>query len=394
MLSQKAINYGKHLPMAVLANVKHGFPGRKLKVIGVTGTDGKTTTVNMIYSILKDAGKKVSMVSTINAEVASKKYETGFHVTSPHPSMIQGFLAQSVKNKDDYFVLEITSHALDQFRTWGVPIEIGVVTNITREHLDYHKTMENYLKAKAKLIEHAKYAVLNKDDESFTKLSKMTEGKVVSVSLKNSADLNLKNFPVSLKIPGEYNYSNALQAAAVAQILGIDQKSITGSLNKFKNLAGRMEEIPNKQGIKVVVDFAHTPNALENACKALKKQTNGRLIVVFGAASQRDAGKRPIMGQIAARFADITVLTSEDPRLEDPLRIIDEITAGMVAFGGKLNQTFYKEPDRKKAIEKALSLAKKGDVVGIFGKGHEKTMNIAGKEIPWSDQEAVQKALK
>ncbi len=383
---QRTINLGKHFPNAVVANLKYGFPGKKLKVIGVTGTDGKTTTVNMIYQILKDQDKKVSMISTINAVIAGKVYDTGFHVTSPAASDIQKFLKMAVDAGDEYVVLEITSHALDQYRAWGVPIEIGVVTNITREHLDYHRTMEHYFQSKAKLIQNSKYAVLNKDNDYFGQLQKAASGKVIGVSSKDEK--------VKLQLPGEYNQQNALQALAVAKILEMDLTKAKKTLEQFRSLSGRMEEIPNKKGLKIIVDFAHTPNALEQVFQALKKETKGKLIVVFGAASQRDAGKRPMMGQAAARYADIIILTAEDPRFEDPSKIIDEIASGAVALGAKLNDSLYKEPDRQKAINLAVNLAKKGDIVGVFGKGHEKTMNSKGVEKPWSDQEAVRKALK
>ncbi len=398
-LVQLAKNYGKHLPAAVVANVKYGFPGKKIKVIGVTGTDGKTTTVNMIYSVLKDAGKKVSMISTINATIAGKAYETGFHVTSPAAADIQRFLKMAVDHGDEYMVLEITSHALDQFRAWGIPLKIAVITNITHEHLDYHQTFDRYLQAKARLITHAGQVVLNRDDGNFSRLSKMTSGEVKSVSLKQPADLNLVKFPLKLRLAGDYNISNALQVAMVAKLVGIDEKSIKKSLESFEQLSGRMEEVRDphgllkRRGIRVVVDFAHTPNALEQALSTLKAQTRGNLIAVFGAASQRDVEKRPMMGQMAARYADITILTAEDPRFEDPPAIIDQIARGAIALGAKENQTLFRQVDRQKAIDQAIGLAKPGDIVGIFGKGHEKTMNIKGVEKPWSDQQAVIKAV-
>ncbi len=388
-----AINYGKHLPKAILANLKYGFPGSKIRVIGVTGTDGKTTTVNMIYKILKDAGKKVSMVSTINASVAGKNYDTGFHVTSPPPEMVQKFLNESVKNKDEFFVLEVTSHALDQFRVWGVPFEAVVITNVTHEHLDYHGTFKRYLSTKAKILENTKVAVLNSDDENFSYLNKRSQNKVITFGKNPKADFSMKNFSLNLEIPGEYNVLNALAAAAIADYFGIEKKIIKKSLEEFNNLSGRMEEVKNNKGLRIIVDFAHTPNSLEQVLSTLKPKS-GRLISVFGCASQRDIKKRPIMGQISAKIADITILTSEDPRNEDPEKIIEEIQRGAIAVGAKINKDLYKVIDRQKAIELALQLSKKGDVVGVFGKGHEKTMNIKGKELPWSDTDAIRSALK
>ncbi|MCL4366875.1 UDP-N-acetylmuramoyl-L-alanyl-D-glutamate--2,6-diaminopimelate ligase [Patescibacteria group bacterium] len=387
------INYGKHLPLAMLANLKHGFPGKKLHVIGVTGTDGKTTTTNMIYQILKDAGLKVSMISTINAVIAGKVYDTGFHVTSPDAEQLQSYLKKSLFAGDEYVVLEVTSHALDQFRVWGINFEIGVITNITHEHLDYHSNLDNYLLAKAKLIKNTKWAVLNKDDSNFIKLSQLTKGKVISFSTQKNADYNLTRYPLQLQIPGEYNLSNALAAASVASILGLDKKLIKKSLENFKGLVGRMEEIPNKRGVKIVVDFAHTPNALQEALQTLRPKGSGRLFAVFGCAGARDVGKRPLMGAIAARLADVIVLTDEDPRFENREVIIGQIARGAIEEGAIEGVTLFRQPERKKAIKLAIEMAKKGDVVGIFGKGHEKSMNYRGVEEEWSDQQAVKEIL-
>lgn len=393
-IPQKAINLGKHLPVAVSANLKYGFPSKKLKVIGVTGTDGKTTTVNMIYSVLKSGGKKVSMISTISAVVAGKNYDTGFHVTSPDPFMIQKFIKQSVENGDEYLVLEVTSHALDQFRVWGIKFDVGVITNITHEHLDYHKTFENYLQTKAKLVKGVNLAVLNRDDPNFEKLKRLSgNSKVTTFGLNKNADINPDNFSLKLKLVGEYNLYNALAAALVARYYGVEDKVIKNSLENFDNLSGRMEEVKNNRGLKIIIDFAHTPNALESALTALRSQTKDKLISVFGAASKRDETKRPIMGQISAKLADITILTDEDPRFEDSLKIIDQIKYGAISAGAKIGDTLYIEPDRQSAIKLALELASKGDIVGVFGKGHERSMNYKGVEKPWSDQQAVSKAL-
>lgn len=389
------VNYGLHLPQAIVANIRYGFPSRKIKVIGITGTDGKTTTTNMIYKILKDSGKKASMVSTINAEIAGKVYDTGFHVTNPDSFDLQKFLKTAAEAGDEYMVLETTSHGLAQFRVWGVKFAIGVITNITHEHLDYHKTYGNYLRAKAKLLGSSRVVVLNQDDQSYKKLLKYTKKKkVITYGKHKRADVRPGQFNLKLKIPGEYNIYNALAAAAAASYLGISKPLIKKSLESFNGLSGRMEEIKNKRGIKVVVDFAHTPNALEKALTALRGQTKGRLISVFGCAGARDIGKRPMMGKISSELADITVLTDEDPRFEDRQKIIEQIIAGMDNGRVVLEKTLFTEPDRTKAIALAIKLAKAGDTVGIFGKGHERSMNYKGIETSWSDTEAAQKILK
>lgn len=394
LVPQKAINIGKHLPLAIYANVKYGFPSRGMKVIGVTGTDGKTTTTTMIYSILKEAGKKVAMISTINAVIDGKSYDTGFHVTSPDPLTIQRYIKQAKDQEVEYLVLEITSHAIDQYRGWGITFDIGVITNITHEHLDYHKTFENYRNTKAKLIENVRVAVLNSDDNNFSFLKKIAKGKVVTFGLSKDADINSKNLPLKLKLPGDYNKLNALAAASVALELGIGKQVVKQALENINEISGRMEEVKNKKGIKIYVDFAHTPNALEQALKTLKPMHGHKLISVFGAAAERDREKRPLMGKISGRYADITILTDEDPRFEDREKIIDEIAQGCYAYIKDGNgKELYREPDRTKAIKLAILKAKKGDVVGIFGKGHERSMNYKGIEKAWSDTEAVMKAL-
>lgn len=368
--------------MAILANILYGFPTRKLTVVGVTGTDGKTTTTNIIYQILKAADKKVSMISTISAVVGGQVYDTGFHVTSPQPFMVQKFAKKAVRGGDEYLVLEVTSHALDQYRFWGIKFEVGVITNITHEHLDYHRSFKNYKNTKLRLIKDANFAVVNQNIEGI-------EG--ISFGL-SKGDFNQKKLRLKLEIPADYNIENALSAMAVAKVLAIDMSIAREAVENFRGLAGRMEEVENNRGIKIIIDFAHTPNGLEQALNSLRRQTNGKLIAVFGAAAQRDVLKRPMMGKISSKLSDITILTDEDPRYEDRNKIIDEIAEGYLA-GGEDERNLYKQPDREKAIKMAISLARKGDTIGIFGKGHEKSINYQGVERPWSDRAAVEKAL-
>lgn len=395
IVSQKMVNSLEHFPVAVLANLIYRFPSRKITIIGVTGTDGKTTTTNMIYKCLSDAGYKTSMVSTINAVLGDKTYDTGFHVTSPHPFTVQEFIRKAVKAGSKYLVLEVTSHGLDQYRFWGTKFHVGVITNITHEHLDYHKTFSNYLKTKAKLLTGVKIVVLNYDDPSYKNLLKFTKGKKVFTFGKHKkADFRPGKYALKLKIPGEYNVFNAMAAMAVANNLGISEQTIKRSLESFTGLSGRMEEIKNNRGVKIVVDFAHTPNALQQALTALRFKTKGRLISVFGCAGARDIGKRSMMGQISAQLADITVLTDEDPRFEDRQKIIEQIIGGMDKERAILDKTLFVESDRQRAIEMAIKLAERGDTVGIFGKGHERSMNYQGVETLWSDQQAVLTILK
>jgi UDP-N-acetylmuramoyl-L-alanyl-D-glutamate--2,6-diaminopimelate ligase len=388
--SQRAVNLFEHLPIAILANIIYGFPSRKLKVIGVTGTDGKTTTVNMIYHVLKESGKKVSMVSTINAAIGKKSFDTGFHVTSPHSFTIQEFIKRAVESGSEYIVLEVTSHSLDQFRFLGIKFDIAVLTNVTHEHLDYHKTFDNYFKTKLKLVKSARVAIVNRSIKGIKDLS----GKVITFGLKqgevNQIDLNLK-----LKLPGEYNIENGLAAAAVCLELGVSLKVIKKALSNFNNLSGRMESVENKKNLEIVIDFAHTPNGLENALLTLKSKTNGgRLISLIGAEGYRDIKKRPMLGAIAQKISDVVIVTAVDPRGQIK-EINKQIKKGSMKAGAKSGQNFYIIEDRAKAIKFAINqLSKKGDTIGIFGKGHEKSMNINGREeVPWSDLAAVQKIL-
>ena len=390
-----------------LTSAWYGYPSAKMKVIGVTGTDGKTTTANLIYAILKSAGKKVGLVSTINAKIGGKEIDTGLHVTNPEPLVLQALLQRMVKAKCEYAVLEVTSHGLDQERAEGVAFEIGVVTNITHEHLDYHKTFDNYVAAKAKLFANSKIAVLNRKDTSFNKIRDLIPRKVQVVSYDPSV-LDGQEEVVNKRFPERYNRLNAAAAISVAKILGVDGKDIARAIATFPQLPGRLEEVESAKGIKIFVDFAHTPNALENVLKTGKEITSKRLIVVFGCAGERDKGKRPMMGEISGRLADVSVFTAEDPRREDVNKIIAQMVTGARKTGAKeLLSTGYQDsndsskshrfvriPERGEAVSFAVQkIAKKGDSVLICGKGHEKSMAYGEIEYPWSDKEAALAAL-
>ncbi|PIV01277.1 UDP-N-acetylmuramoyl-L-alanyl-D-glutamate--2,6-diaminopimelate ligase [Candidatus Shapirobacteria bacterium CG03_land_8_20_14_0_80_39_12] len=392
LIPQKAVNYLKHLPLALSALLFYRFPSRRLKVIGVTGTDGKTTTVSLIYEILKEAGLAVAMVSTVSAKIGREEIDTGFHVTAPDPWLLQKLLRRMADSGVKYVVLEATSHGLDQFRFLGINFEIGVLTNITREHLDYHKTLESYRQAKLKLLKRAKIAVLNKDDSSFELIRSKLGNEIITYSLKNEADFTPKKFVFRTQLLGEYNQANCLAAIATASKLGVNEAVIKKAVAAFPGVKGRMEEIKAGQIFKVVVDFAHTPNGLKQALTALKEQLlkGSRLITVFGAAGLRDRGKRLMMGAVAGRIADLVILTAEDPRTEKAGEICEEIAAGCRRAGAEPKII----PDREMAIRYALKEAKKDDIVVICGKGHEQSMCFGATEYPWSDQETVKKILK
>jgi len=378
-----------HLLVALLATIFFRFPSKELFVIGVTGTDGKTTVVHLIAHILKTAGKKVSMISTVSAP--------GFHVTTPDSWQLQKFLRNAVNQSVKYVVLEITSHGLDQHRVFGCHFQVGVITNVTHEHLDYHKTWDSYLRAKARLFKGVKWAVLNQDDGSYKPIVQLFKGSMIkslTYGIKSKADLTLKNFPFKTDLLGEYNLYNCLAAISVAGILKIANKKIRKALLSFKPVKGRMEEINEGQNFKIFVDFAHTPNAFQQVLPTARKITRRDLIHVFGCTGNRDRSKRPVMGEISAKFSDKIILTHEDTYHEDLKKIIAEIEPGVKRGRKILGENYWKVYERRKAIEKAIELAEKGDTILVTGVGHQKTLNIGGCEVPWSDQKVVREILK
>lgn len=404
----------RHKINAIFWNAYYNHPSSKIKVIGVTGTDGKTTTSTIIYNILHQEGKKVALITTIAAKIGDKLIDTGFHVTNPTPRPLQKLLKEIVNEGYEYVVLETTSHGLDQYRVGGVEYNAAVFTNVTHEHLDYHKTYSNYLSTKSKLLDLLAvdgFLVVNKDDESFDYLSKKAKvlnKETITYGIEENSDYMAQSinmelgssrftlirhrdaFDVELKLPGKYNIYNSLAAIATTEKFGVSENSIKLGLASTDYLEGRWEVMQEKP-VKVVVDFAHTPNALEKVLTfARSDNSTGKIIVVFGCAGKRDNLKRPLMGEIAERIADITILTAEDPRGEDVNKINEEIISGMEDE----NYEVYSVPDRGDAIEKALEIAEPGDTVIVTGKGHEKSMNIDGKtETDWSDQLAIKRLL-
>lgn len=420
-----------HFLSAILANIYYGFPSRKLKMVGLTGTDGKTTTVTLIFKILQAAGKKVAMVSTVEAFIGGQSYDTGFHVTSPDPWALQKFLKRMVDEGCEYAVLEVTSHALDQHRVWGIHFEVGVITNITRDHFDYHRTYENYLQAKAKLLLASEKIIINADDLSYHPLLNFLQthhrslnlaydlfGKaevtLVAGSLKESQSQDVPTtficrikddqLEISTWLRGQYNYANILAALSAARALEISDEAIKAGIFNFSGVEGRWQKIELGQDFMALLDFAHTPNALEVMLKNCRAQMpkEKKLAVVFGCAGLRDVGKRPQMGEIAGRLADYVVLTAEDPRTEDVNAIIDQIAAGCGKSGCQeqpldswADQGYFRIPDREQAIEFTLTrLAQSGDWVVVTGKGHEKSMCYGTSERLWSDKEEMERSLR
>ena len=395
-----------HLLSALLAACLYRFPGKSMTVIGITGTDGKTSTTHMITHILKTAGLPSSFISTVEAKIGDQRTDTGLHVTTPSPFRLQQLMSQAKKAGSRYLVLEVTSHALDQFRAYGSSIDIALITNISHEHIDYHKNLQNYINAKAKILTGAQYAILNKDDRNFSFLKKRVRGRLVTYA-KKKADFTFSDFEMP-QIPfGEFNKYNMLAAACVAVVVGVNKKTIEKALKSLPEIPGRLEEIKSSKKFRIFIDFAHKPNALEQVLTAVSSFTPGKIIAVFGCAGLRDRLKRPMMGEIAAQMADYTILTAEDPRTEDARAIINQIAQGLLRkkiaeaqkSGSKYlidrsKKSFFKIADRQEAINFALkNLAKGGDTVVICGKGHEKSMCYQHTEYPWDETLAVNKAL-
>lgn len=408
--------------LAHLAAAYFDHPARKLTVIGVTGTDGKTTTANLIHEILKAAGIKAGLVSTVNAVIGDEVVDTGFHVTTPDALAVQGYLAKMVDAGLTAVVLETTSHGLSQHRVTACEYDIAVVTNITHEHLDYHGTYEEYRAAKGRMfvslaetpekpMGNPRLAVLNRDDISYHYLRDLVRVNQVAYALDNVADLTARDIISSpagvdfmvvgagfevkahCNLPGKFNVSNCLAAFAAAWGLGIDRRKIVEGLSRLKGVPGRMEAIDMGQPFSAFVDFAHTPNALKVAIETAREMTRKRVITVFGSAGLRDRQKRRLMAEVSTRLADITILTAEDPRTESLDGILAEMADAAVAAGGVEGKTFYRVADRGDAIRLGVQLAEPGDLVMACGKGHEQSMCFGTVEYPWDDRTAMRAAL-
>jgi UDP-N-acetylmuramoyl-L-alanyl-D-glutamate--2,6-diaminopimelate ligase len=369
-----------------------GHPGKDLTVIGVTGTDGKTTTTSIIYHVLKKEGIKASMISSVHAVIGGIPYDTGFHVTTPGSYYVQKYLREAVDHGDTHMVLEVTSHGIAQHRILGIPFVVGVITNVTHEHLDWHKTFERYVSVKLQLLSRCRVAVVNKDasvlyERAVSMLKK--NQKLVTYGTTPHAMVNTKKYPIQTVLPGEYNMLNCLAATGACLALGISPKAILRAISSFTGLTGRMEILTHTP-CTVIVDFAHTPNAIEQVLKTVKLMVGrkGKLIHVFGSAGLRDRTKRPLMGEASSRYSDIIVLTEEDYRTENVEHIMNDIAAGI-----SKTIPLYRFPLRSDAISFALAGRVKGDVVILTGKGHERSLCRGAIEYPWSDQEEVKKIL-
>ena len=393
----------------------YDFPTRKLKLIGVTGTSGKTTTTHLIHSIISASGHKAGLIGTIDAKIGKESISTKH--TTPESVDLQEMFAQMVDAGVYACAIEVSSHGLFQGRVIGCEFNCGVFTNIARDHLDFHKTTEAYLDAKLMLFrDYPKssdkefVSVVNIDDHAGDVFLSVAKGPKISFGIKNSADVCAKDliisdrscqfnliykgesFPISLAIGGDFNVYNSLAAASAAIAIGLDMDAIITGLADALSVPGRFEAIDCGQDYGVLVDYAHTPDELENVLNSARKITKNHLIAVFGCGGDRDKGKRPIMGGIGVDYADTLIVTSDNPRTENPDKIIEDILAG-IDHPKKHKVTIRTKP-LKNAIAKAISMAEPGDVIVIAGKGHEDYQIFANETIHFDDREIAREILK
>lgn len=396
-----------------LVRARYGDPAKNLKVIAVTGTNGKTTTLCYLNEILKEAGFKTAMFTTAVIEINGVARVNDLNATVALTAEMQRFFKQAKKAKVDYTLLEVTSHALHQHKLDGVPIHAAIMTNLTHEHLDYHKTMDNYAAAKAKLFAgEPEFIILNRDDDWYDYFNQFyagaqkitygkaddAEAKILSTKMyrKGSEALVMVDHQVRLdlatNLPGEFNVYNMTAAASTAYLLGLKTQDIIEGIANLESVPGRFERVETGREFDVIVDYAHTPDGLEKFLTAAKEISKNRVILVFGACGDRDKEKRPVMGEIAARMADRIILTDEESYNEDPDKIRAAIMKGIekAKGGGKTTEV----PDRREGIKKGLDAAKKGDMVVITGMGHEKFRVIMGKKEPWNDADVVRELLQ
>lgn len=390
-----------------IASNFYGNPTEKLKLIGITGTNGKTSTSFYIKNMLNSLGYKCGLIGTVENDFGNGKLEST--LTTPEPMELQKLFRNMVDNNCEYCVMEVSSQALAQKRVFGLEFEISVLTNITVDHLDYHITMENYINSKLELFTNSRKAIVNIDDNNVKNALSRIECPVVTCSaIENKADYTAKNVlcnetyvqyelvgmncigRITVNLPGEFTVYNSLCAATVLLELGFSIDEISKSAEQIKKVRGRAEKVPVPKNFTVIIDYAHTPDGLENILNCIKGFAQGRIITVFGCGGDRDKSKRAEMGRIAGEMSNIAIVTSDNPRTENPLLIINDILGGMEKTKSKLAII----ENRRQAIEFALSKARKGDVVLLAGKGHETYQIIGTEKIPFDEREIIKEYFK
>jgi UDP-N-acetylmuramoyl-L-alanyl-D-glutamate--2,6-diaminopimelate ligase len=394
--------------MAIMSSNFYGNPSKTMDIIGITGTNGKTTSTFMMKSILDTLNKKTALLGTIYNIIGDKVEEA--KRTTPESMDLQGMFYEMHKEDVDACIMEVSSHSLDLKRVHGVNFKVGIFTNLTQDHLDFHGTMENYFNAKMKLFDSSEFAIINSDDEygrkAITRLN--DKNKIVTYGIENVADVyateivitgegtsfNLRykdmSLPIKLHLPGKFNVYNALGCAAASIAMEIEMDIIKQGLEKLEKVPGRSEKINSKKGFTVVIDYAHTPDGIENILKTAREYTKGKLTILFGCGGDRDRTKRPIMGKVAGELSDFCIVTSDNPRTEEPKKIIDDILPGVK----ETKCPYVIIEDRKEAIKYALENANKGDVIVIAGKGHETYQILKDKTIHFDEREIVNELLK
>ena len=382
-----------------------GNPSRKLTLVGVTGTNGKTTTACLLKQIFDHAGYTTGFIGTqANNLVGDREVPAGLYPTTPDPWELQQLFQQMVDAGCTHCFLEATSQALDQHRLLGLRFKVGIFSNLTLEHLDYHKTFDRYLIAKRKLFEQSEIAITNLDDEYGLRMFEGTRARRVTYSIASDhADYTAKNVElradgvdyvlvgrgqlgrVHFGVPAEFSVYNSMAAACAALELGLELPGMVEAIGTFPGVPGRMEVVPINKDYTVIIDYAHTPDALEKVLRALRPAATGRLLCVFGCGGERDIIKRPLMGKIAAELADVAIVSTDNPRDEDPEAIIAAVLAGIP----KTKAQILGEPDREKAVIQAMKMAKPGDIVLLAGKGHEDYQYMAEGKVHFSEREIV-----
>lgn len=396
-----------HFGKAAFYGAINGFPGRRMTVIGVTGTNGKTTTSFMIWKMLNDSGRKAGLMTTVGWGV-DEIHEQVEHMTTVPSNLLNERIKKIANAGADYLVLELTSHALSQYRATGVPIDIAVMTNVTHEHLDYHKTFENYRDAKRKLFKKAKFGIINADDPSAEFFESDIEkyqtygveyGDVKATDIKLMPDgveyKTSDGLKIRTQIGGIFNVYNSLACVLVGRRLGLKDSEIAHGIAALDSVEGRMVKIDEGQNFTAIMDYAHTPDAFEKLLPDMKKATKGRLIVMFGSAGgRRDPSKRKPQGEIAGKYADIVILTEEDDRDTPGEEIREQIAEGARESGKKDGKDLFMIADRPEAIYEACKMAKAGDTVLFLGKGNEKTIERADGPHAYYEADEIKKALK
>jgi UDP-N-acetylmuramoyl-L-alanyl-D-glutamate--2,6-diaminopimelate ligase len=402
---------GTRRALADAADAWFGRPSQQLEVVGITGTDGKTTTSFLVVAMLLGAGRRPGLVGTVARRVGDVEQPNDERSTTPESLELQSLLADMLAAGNDSVVLEATSHGLALDRVRNCRFDAGIVTTVTSEHLEFHGTLEAYRAAKAKLVEEAPLSVLNADDGTYAYFRERARDRVVSYAIDAAADVRASHVDagphgtrfvvdgprwsgsVSLQLPGWFNVYNALAVLALAEGLGLDPETAARSMGELVDVPGRMQRVEEGQPFAVVVDYAHTADSLEKVLGVLRPLTAGRLLAVFGSAGERDRTKRPAMGAVAARLADVVVVTDEDPRLEDAHAINEEIAEGARAAGAIDGESLFIVDDRNDAIEHVVGLARAGDVILLAGKGHEQSMIYGTQRRPWDERQAARRAL-